>query len=142
MTNEIIPNGGPRDSFDSSPNPEMRGNSLIFTKAGDWARRDDGLIPETLLALGITRCAIMWNGVGKPPTIDSEAQTAEAVDALNAGAPESDWEIGLDGKPRAPWALQIGLHMVDPASGGLFTFPSTTVGGRIAAEILVGDIKR
>jgi hypothetical protein len=31
------------------------------------------------------------------------------IDALNGNIPQKDWDIGLDGQPRKPWQLSMGV---------------------------------
>ena len=50
--------------------------------------------------------------------------------------PASEWEPGLDGKPKPPWVHQYIAYLIDPASGGTFTYLNSTVGARIAIDQL------
>jgi hypothetical protein len=49
---------------------------------------------------------------------------------------ETKWEKGLDGSPRDPWVLENALPVEDVETGERYLFTSTSVGGKIAIEVL------
>ena len=57
-------------------------------------------------------------------------------DDLNAAIPVGEWEVGLDGQRRAPWAATVVVYFIDPLMGSFYTFVSSTTGGRIAVDHL------
>jgi hypothetical protein len=60
--------------------------------------------------------------------------------ALNAAIPQSEWEIGLDGKPQEPWKLTYVIYLVDLTTGTLFTYAHDTWGASQAYELLAEQI--
>jgi hypothetical protein len=63
------------------------------------------------------------------------------VDDLNAAIPESEWELGVDGKPRKPWQKQLLVFLIDVKTCAVFTFATSTTGGSMAFENLGEAIK-
>jgi hypothetical protein len=60
---------------------------------------------------------------------------------LNAAIPQSEWEIGLDGKPQEPWKLTCVIYLVDILkTGTLFTYAHDTWGAIQAYNILEEQI--
>lgn len=53
----------------------------------------------------------------------------------------SEWPDGLDGKPSDPWRYAKFLYLLDPLSAEVFTFTSSTTGGRIGISDLTDQIK-
>jgi hypothetical protein len=54
---------------------------------------------------------------------------------------ESDWPVGLDGKPSCPWKWTQFLYLMDVDSGETLTFSTSTSGGKIAIGDLTQQIK-
>jgi hypothetical protein len=57
-------------------------------------------------------------------------------DALKKAIPIEEWEIGLDDKPRPPWAHTVVVYFVNLATGEFYTYAAATYGGHIAFEQL------
>jgi hypothetical protein len=55
---------------------------------------------------------------------------------LNAAIPQTEWELDLNGKPRPPWEHAVGVYLVDPAGGGIYTYLNTTTGAHMAVDAI------
>jgi hypothetical protein len=53
------------------------------------------------------------------------------LDELNARIPIEARSIGLDGKPREPWARYYVLYLLDASTACLYTYANCTIGCRI-----------
>jgi hypothetical protein len=56
---------------------------------------------------------------------------------MNEKVPKKEWVEGPDGNLRGPWQAQHILYLLDPKTMDKFTFPTGTMGGRIAVRDLV-----
>jgi hypothetical protein len=54
---------------------------------------------------------------------------------------ESDWPVGLDGKPSCPWKWTQFLYLLDADTGESATYSTSTSGGQIAISDLTQQIK-
>jgi hypothetical protein len=61
-------------------------------------------------------------------------------DVLNAAIPVAEWETGLDGRPRKPWALTYVVYLVDLQTAALFTYMHDTFGASLAYNALEEQI--
>ena len=59
----------------------------------------------------------------------------------NSFADPSEWPDGLDGDPADPWKYAKFLYLLDPLSAEVFTFTSSTTGGRIGISDLTAQIQ-
>jgi hypothetical protein len=82
-----------------------------------WVKKDGKAVPEVIL---------------QKPLPD--------IDELNAAIPVSQWEKGLDGKPRAPWNYIYVIYLVNEVTGQMFTYVNSTTGTRIAYGKLVDQV--
>jgi hypothetical protein len=63
------------------------------------------------------------------------------IDQLNSNIPAEEWEIGLDGAPRAPWQMNHVVYLFDERDGSSYTMLNSTIGMRIAYENLRDKVK-
>ena len=113
----------------------IQGTLLKFSNEATWITRDDDEIDGNLelIPVDVQRVVQKWQE-GQP----IETRTLEAgekfpdLEALNADVPQSEWVEGPDGHKRGPWQAQHILYLLDPMTMDKFTFPTGTVGGRIA----------
>jgi hypothetical protein len=54
------------------------------------------------------------------------------VDDLNAAISQSEWGIGLDGKPRPPWSHTYKIFLLNPETGEQAVYANNTWGAKIA----------
>jgi hypothetical protein len=118
----------------------IKGTLLQFdANAGKWLI--DGQPPPPglkLLVGGTVAVAQQWRG-GKPLATlwpGDVPSLANAVEEGNESIPKEDWEEGADGKPKPPWSISRIIYLVDPNTAKKFTVAASTVGQRIAIELL------
>jgi len=102
-----------------------------------WVDRDGLPLPDTVLVIGLTTVLRRWQD--KRPEYITECPLPD-VEQLNAAIPVSDWECGLDGKPRKPWARTYVVYMVDLQTGALYTYAHDTYGAMLAYNALEEQI--
>jgi len=115
--------------------------SILRCVDGKWADALGIAPPERLVALGTTQALQCWSG-GKPTdtVMARPGEPLPNVDELNAQVPQEEWEVGLDGKPRAPWVRQYVAYFLDPLSAEAYTFLNGTFGAKIAVERLADRV--
>lgn len=111
----------------------MRGSIARWSANTGWTDRDGLPLPNTVLVIGYTTVLRRWQD--KRPEYITEHPLPD-VEELNAKIPIERWEIGLDGKPRKPWALTYVVYMVDLKTGALFTYAHDTYGALLAYNAL------
>ena len=124
-------NDGFNDSFSSDRT--IKGTQLVWNDAQHWRDRDGQKAPTQLLVVGVGAILQRWRE-GKPEVI--RGRPLPKVDDLNAAIPISEWETGIDGQKRPPWADTAVVYFINPATGAFFTYVSSTTGGRIAVDHL------
>jgi hypothetical protein len=112
----------------------IKGQLIRWNETKEWVDRDGLRPPQILLALALSEAVQRW----KEKKVIEEITTNPLPDVkmLNATVPQSEWEPGLDGKPRPPYVHQVIVYLIDPASGAFFTYLNSTIGVRIAYEQL------
>ena len=114
----------------------IRGTILRCTD-GKWSDTLGGDPPPLLIALGTTQALQCWKDSKPTDVVMAEkGKPLPDVDELNSQIAESEWEKGLDGKPKAPWVLQHVAYFIDPVSAESYTFINGTFGARLAVEKL------
>jgi hypothetical protein len=111
----------------------FRGNYLRWTAADGWLDRDEAEAPALLLVVKVDELLKRWKNnevetIRKKPLPDP--------DELNRAIPMSEWEKGIDGKPRPPWSHNVSVTMVNPATGAIYVYEHDTAGAHIAWEHL------
>ena len=135
---------GWEDTVEGAERPEgaglIQGTLLKFTNEATWTTRDEDEIATDLelIAVDVVRVVQKWQD-GQPieTKILEPGEKFPDLEALNAEVPQSEWVEGPDGKKRGPWQAQHILYLLDPQTMDKFTFPTGTVGGRIA----IGDLR-
>jgi hypothetical protein len=129
------PPGGDDDGFSGSSG---RGHDFLRWNAENgWLDRDGVAAPSPLLAMKVDEILRRWTDnipedITKKPLPDPEE--------LNAAIPVSEWEIGLDGKPRPPWAHYVVVYLVNPSTATKYVYAAATAGGHIAVEQLKENV--
>jgi hypothetical protein len=141
ISNKLPSDGWDAAAADSTASP-VKGSSVKFDSgAYPVGREKTSLEPDRqFLAIDVTEgwmflkkdcpAEFFMRTVGgpKPPRPDSFAD-------------ESEWPDGLDGKPADPWKYTKFLYLLDPVSAEVFTFTSSTTGGRIGISDLTAQIQ-
>ena len=126
------------DGFSTSSCSSGRGFDFLRWKAGyGWVDRDGVTAPSPLLAVKVDEILRMWKD--DRPTDITEKPLPDP-DTLNAQIPVSEWEEGLDGRPRPPWAHYVVVYLVDPETATKYVYAAATVGGHIAVEQLKENV--
>jgi hypothetical protein len=110
-----------------------RGTIARWSANTGWVDRDGLPIPTTMLVIGHTTVLRRWKD--KRPEYITEHPLPNP-DELNAAIPIEEWENGLDGKPRPPWALTYVIYLVDLKTAALFTYAHDTFGAMQAYNAL------
>ena len=102
-----------------------RGTPGRWAEITGWVDRDGLPIPSPVMIVGYITILRRWKD-NKPEDITEHP--LPDPEELNATIPQSEWDIGLDGKPRKPWARTYVIYMVNLKNGALFTYANSTFG--------------
>ena len=102
-------------------------------RCGGWIDRDGLTPPSPLLVVAVDEALQKWKD-NKPEVIRDKP--LPDLQQLNAAIPQNEWENGIDGKLRKPWARIVVVYLVDPQVGAIYTYTSPTIGARIAYDAL------
>jgi hypothetical protein len=122
----------------------IKGTLLQFdANNGKWLL-DDSPPPAglQLLVAGTVSVGQLWKG-GKPLTTlwpGDVPSLAAAVGEGNESIPKEEWEEGADGKRKPPWSISNIVYLIDPSTARKFTVAASTVGQRIACELLEDQV--
>jgi hypothetical protein len=106
---------------------------LIRCNDGRWFYSKEGTPVEPgarFLAAGTLATLVRWQN-GQPTEVltKQSGEPLPAVDDLNSQIDESEWELGLDGKPRPPWQAQRLVYLVNTTTYSKVTFVTSSFGG-------------
>jgi hypothetical protein len=123
------------DGFHGSLNSGrlLKGSYMKWTDAAHWVDRDGLTPPSPLLVVAINEVLQKWKDNKVEVIRDKPLPEPEQ---LNSATPVSEWERGMDGTPRKPWAHVVVVYLVDLATGQFYTYASPTTGGHIAYDAL------
>jgi hypothetical protein len=136
MTNDLIPQKpDDDDGYGGSLTPSQSiKNYARWTDTAGWFDRDGQPLPAAMLAPAINEGLRKWKNnvadfIWDKPLPDPQQ--------LNNTIPKSEWEKGLNSNElRPPWEKIIAVILVDPSTGAVFRYTSSTVGARIAFDAL------
>ena len=111
----------------------MRGAIARWAANTGWLDRDGLPLPPIVLVIGYT--TVLRRSKNKRPEYKTEHPLPDP-EQLNAAIPVTEWEPGIDGKPRKPWALTYVVYMVDLQTGALFTYAHDTFGAMLGYNAL------
>jgi hypothetical protein len=111
----------------------IRGTIARWSANTGWVDRDGLPMPPIVLVIGLNTVLRRWKDkraeyITEQPLPDPKQ--------LNNAIPLAEWELGLDGKPRAPWALTYVIYMVDLKTGAPFTYAHDTYGAMLCYNAL------
>jgi hypothetical protein len=123
------------DGFHGSLNSGrlLKGSYMKWTDAAHWVDRDGLMPPSPLLVVAINEVLQKWKDNKVEVIRDKPFPEPEQ---LNSATPVSEWERGMDGTPRKPWAHVVVVYLVDLATAQFYTYASPTTGGHIAYDAL------
>jgi hypothetical protein len=135
-----IADGWDAQANDSSASP-AKGSSIKFDAGAYFIGRE-----KTLVDVGRQFVAIDiregWLFLKKDCPAEYSMRTIDGPKPPrpNSLSDPSEWPDGLDGKPNDPWRYAKFLYLLDPMSAEVFTFTSSTTGGRIGISDLAAQI--
>jgi hypothetical protein len=112
--------------------------SILKCTNGEWLRgkEEAKMNGQHLVAMATRDAHVKWKDQRPVEYLFREAgKPLVERDALD-DRDESQWEKGLDGNPKDPWANTRFLYLWDPKTGEKFTYSTSSYGGRGA----VGDL--
>jgi hypothetical protein len=114
----------------------IHGEILKFVD-GVWSIRGGGEPPPdtVMLAIGTTEAVQCWKDQQVLDTVIKRPdELLPDINQLNEQIPQKEWETGLDGQPKAPWAHVYVVYFVDPREGALYTYLNSTWGAKRAVK--------
>jgi hypothetical protein len=141
MNDLVTTDDGWRDAAVEASERVLRGTLLRFSD-WNWTRGKEATPIEKgtkLVALGTAAAWVRWER-GKPVEYRMRQSGKPLPDREELGSTDqSQWEVAPDGKtPRDPWQSTRFVHLVDADSAEMFTFSTSSWGGR-EAVINLGD---
>ena len=136
-----ITDGWDAQANDSAASP-MKGSSIKFDAGAYFIGREKTLIQpdRQFVAIDVREG---WQFLKKdcPAEYSMRAVGGPKPPRPNSFADPSEWLDGLDGDPADPWKYAKFLYLLDPSSAEVFTFTSSTTGGRIGISDLTAQIQ-
>jgi hypothetical protein len=137
----MIADGWDAAANDAAANP-MKGSSIKFDNGAYVIGREKTLIDGARQFVAIdVREGWLFLKKDCPAEYDMRAVGGPKPPRPASYSDPSEWPDGLDGKPADPWRYAKFLFLIDPASAEVFTFTSSTTGGRIGLNDLTAQIK-
>jgi hypothetical protein len=138
MSNDVVKpeNPEPDDGFSGSvaSGRVAKGRIGLWSDSEHWHDRDGLPLSSPLLVLGVTEVLRRWQD--NVPDYITDKPLPDPAD-LNACIPQSEWQLGIDGKLRPPWEHTIVVYLVDPVvTGEIITYQASTRGAHIAYDNL------
>jgi hypothetical protein len=136
MTNEVTSyEQDTDDGFSASSRSSRvgRGSYIKWNDKQGWVDRDGIAVPSPLLVVGVNEILRRWKDNVAEDIVDKPLPSA---DDLNSAIPVSEWEIGVDGTPRKPWAHNVVVYLVNLETGETYTYAAPTVGAHMAYDAL------
>jgi hypothetical protein len=123
----------------------IQGTLLSFNNDATWTDGDDAPFPPNreLVAVDFGRVVQKWIDqlpVEKETRWLAPEEEAPDIEAMNNECPRSEWGE-VNGQPRGPYQLQHIVYLLDLNTMEKFTFPTGTVGGRIAVDELAEAVQ-
>ena len=123
------------------PNRVIVGAFVQFVdSAGGWRLHEGKIpLPRGRQYLGLLTRRANQRFVDNIPEVMAEVPGGPElpdVDDLNAEIPQSEWPVGLSGKPEPPWRREYVLHFLDILNLSVMTFSNSTIGARRAVTDL------
>jgi hypothetical protein len=90
-----------------------------------------------LIVLGVSAQWILWKG---KEVLDRQDSNLRREDLGHSD--EAEWEPGLDGKPKDPWAYTPRVELLDPKTLDEYRFETSNKGGRACVDELVNKVNK
>jgi hypothetical protein len=134
---------GWEDRFAGDDRPQgagiIQGSLIKFTNEAKWVTRDGDELPADLelTAIDVVRVVQKWQDQQPVETIILEPhQKFPDLEEKNEKTPREEWVEDQNGKMVGPWQAQHILYLLDLKTMDKYTYPTGTVGGRIAVREL------
>jgi hypothetical protein len=117
----------------------IQGTLIKFTNEAKWVTRDGEELPADLelIAYNVGRLVQKWwDGQPVETIILQPHQKFPDIEEMNEKTPREEWVEDQNGNMVGPWQAQHALYLLDPKTMDKYTFPTGTVGGRIAIREL------
>jgi DNA polymerase family A len=135
----------PDDGFnDTSSSDRLVQGVILRCVDGRWSTNEGTTLTPDMqfIALGTAEALQMWRNNKPAETIRKRPGVPlPDLEDLNAKIPKSEWELGLDRKPRAPWVRQCIVYLLDPGDASIFTYINSTFGALRAVSALKDKVK-
>jgi hypothetical protein len=140
-TNNLPADGWDAAANDSSASP-AKGSSIKFDAGAYFIGREKTLVDESRQFVAIdVREGWLFLKKDCPAEYSMRAIDGPKPPRPSSFANPSEWPDGLDRKPNDPWRYAKFLYLLDPVSAEVFTFTSSTTGGRIGLSDLCAQIQ-
>jgi hypothetical protein len=112
--------------------------SILKCTNGEWLRgkEEAKMNGQHLVAMATRDAHVKWKDQRPVEYLFRETGKPMLEREVLDDTDESQWETGLDGKPKDPWANTRFLYLWDPKTGEKFTYSTSSYGGRGA----IGDL--
>jgi hypothetical protein len=137
-------NDGFNDRDDDNSGSLIKGSKLKFTNDYKWlTRQGDQLGPEReFLPVEILRVHQIWGLDGKPENrVLGPDESWPDIEKLNDETPRSEWRESF-GVMKGPHENAYFVYLLDPTTLAVFTFITTTDGGKRAVSELKEATRR
>jgi hypothetical protein len=140
-TSNPIADGWDAQANDSAASP-MKGGSIKFDNGAYFIGREKTLIqPDRQFVAIDVREGWLFLKKDCPAEYDMRAVGGPKPPRPSSYSDPSEWPNGLDGEPADPWKYAKFLYLLAPLSAEVFTFTSSTTGGRIGISDLTAQIQ-
>jgi hypothetical protein len=119
-----------------NPRDLIKGPILKFDglKNPQWYTREGLALPDKFLALTQIEALQRWSkdNMLEEVILPQPGEELGDVEQLNSQVPREQWRENFNGELQGPWSHAYFVHLLDPKFAGLFTYVTSTIGGRIA----------
>jgi hypothetical protein len=125
------------DGFGGSLNSTgrlLKGMLLKWSDTTHWVDRDGLAPPPTMLVVGVNEAIQRWHD--KKPIETITTKPLPDLEILNEAVPKSEWEPDFNGNPKPPYQHEVIVHLVNLATGEIYTFIASSVGAHMAWDHL------
>jgi hypothetical protein len=135
------------DGFEDSDQEQfarvIQGLKLQFANDGTWVCDEEEIPPSReVVVVDVARVVQKWLHERPVETrFLAPGEKLPDLQQLNEACPRSEWTEDLSGKPRGPWQFCSCVYLVDLLTMQRFTFPTSTIGGGICVQELIGAVK-
>jgi hypothetical protein len=122
----------------------LPGTRMKFDNTGAWITHPDGVAytGKKVIVVNNRRVLVKW--IGNMPVETEELAPGAPwpdVEARNDAAGKEEWREDLNGVLVGPWQAQRILEFFDPTTLTRLSWPTATIGGRIAINDLIDKVR-